>query len=208
MDTRMIKPVSSAKDKQRTYSEQMTRYNKAIRGEFYLEALLIDYAMLEDRLYAILYHMAFIANRKTLKIWKKTKPYLSSIVEKYNDPEEALTISAAKMNSKLKVVRCILRWASTTERSRLETPYLCALQHQCERLDIAVFLSILDKIEQWCSYRNEVIHALLNKNTDSLYSERKTQATCGMEYARFLDSQEKLIKRGNKIRKSVNAPNT
>lgn len=208
MDTRMIKPVSSAKDKQRTYSEQMTRYNKAIRGEFYLEALLIDYAMLEDRLYAILYHMAFIANRKTLKIWKKTKPYFSSIVEKYKDPEEALTISAAKMNSKLKVVRCILRWASTTERSRFETPYLCALKHQCERLDIAVFLSILDKIEQWCSYRNEVIHALLNKNTDSLYSELKTQATCGMEYARFLDAQEKLIKRGNKIRKSVNAPNT
>lgn len=130
MDTRMIKPVSSAKDKQRTYSEQMTRYNKAIRGEFYLEALLIDYAMLEDRLYAILYHMAFIANRKTLKIWKKTKPYLSSIVEKYKDPEEALAISAAKMNSKLKVVRCILRWASTTERSHFETPYLCALKHR------------------------------------------------------------------------------
>ena len=88
MDTRMIKPVSSAKDKQRTYSEQMTRYNKAIRGEFYLEALLIDYAMLEDRLYAILYHMAFIANRKTLKIWKKTKPYLSSIVEKYKEEQQ------------------------------------------------------------------------------------------------------------------------
>lgn len=208
MDTRMIKPVSSAKDKQRTYSEQMTRYNKAMCGEFYLEALFIDYAMLEDRLYATLYHMAFIANRKTPKIWKKTKPYLSSIVEEYKDSRETLTVSATTIKNKLKAVRCILRWASTTERNYLDNLYLCALKQQCESLDIAAFLEILNRIEQWCSYRNEVIHALLNKNIDSLYSELKTQAIRSMEYARFLDAQEKLIKKGNTIRKSVHAPNT
>ena len=50
MANRTIRPVTDNKDKQRTYSEQMGRYARATRGAFYLEALLIDYAMLEDRL--------------------------------------------------------------------------------------------------------------------------------------------------------------
>lgn len=51
MANRTIQPVTDNRDKQRTYSEQMGRYARAMRGAFYLEALLIDYAMLEDRLY-------------------------------------------------------------------------------------------------------------------------------------------------------------
>lgn len=47
MANRTIQPVTDNKDKQRTYSEQMGRYARAMRGAFYLEALLIDYAMLE-----------------------------------------------------------------------------------------------------------------------------------------------------------------
>lgn len=47
MANRMIQPVTGNKDKRRTYSEQMGRYARDMGGAFYLEALLIDYAMLE-----------------------------------------------------------------------------------------------------------------------------------------------------------------
>ena len=54
MGKRLIQPVSDNKDKQRTYTENMAKYKKAIAGEFFFEAMLIDYAMLEDRLRSFL----------------------------------------------------------------------------------------------------------------------------------------------------------
>lgn len=42
------------------------------------------------------------------------------------------------------------------------------------------------------------------KNLDSLSMELKAHAEKGMQLANFFDSQEKLLKRGNKIRKSAN----
>ena len=53
---RYIKPVADTMDKQNTYREWIGKYNKAIRYEFYYEAILIDYALLEDRLRSFLYY--------------------------------------------------------------------------------------------------------------------------------------------------------
>lgn len=64
----------------------------------------------------------------------------------------------------------------------------------------------LDEISEWCDYRNEVIHALLNKNTNSLDERLELQAEKGMELARFLDDQVKGVKKYNRIRKSINLP--
>ena len=66
MNTRLISPVTDNIDKQRTYREQMGRYKRAMQEGFYFEAMLISYATIEDRLFSMLYHMAFRKNRKTL----------------------------------------------------------------------------------------------------------------------------------------------
>ena len=41
--------------KEETYREVHKKYNKAIKEEFYFEAICIDYALLEDRLRSLLY---------------------------------------------------------------------------------------------------------------------------------------------------------
>ena len=58
-----ICPVSNNTDKQRTYKENCAKYKKAIQGEFYFEAMLISYAMLEDRLRSFLYHIGALKTR-------------------------------------------------------------------------------------------------------------------------------------------------
>ena len=65
---RMIKPVIDNADKQRTYREHKARYKKAMENEFYFEALLIDYALMEDRLRSMIYHMGFLRDRSCFKI--------------------------------------------------------------------------------------------------------------------------------------------
>ena len=46
----MIKPVTDNRDKQQTDIEQNEQLNKALENRFYFEAIMIEYAMLEDRM--------------------------------------------------------------------------------------------------------------------------------------------------------------
>ena len=77
------------------------------------------------------------------------------------------------------------------------------LKSEYEGLDIGGLLTTLDQIDAWRKYRNEIIHGLLNKNVTSVDSELKSKAETGMEYARFIDSQVKALKKKNVIRNKM-----
>lgn len=206
MGGRRIAPVADNTEKQATYKEQMQRFAKAMKEGFFFEAILIDYAMLEDRLRSMLYHAAFFANRKATGSWKKTKPYFQTFVHCYRDEKENKTLGVTNISGKIKVFRSMLRWISETEDGYQHDKYLKTLKNRCESMDIGALLDTLDAIRQWCDYRNEIVHALLNKNTASVYAELEAQAQNGMKYARLIDSQVRILKKGNLVRKSANAP--
>ena len=56
----LIKRVENNKNKGKTYSELIRKYNDAISNEFYGEAELIVYAFLEDRLRSFIYYSDLI----------------------------------------------------------------------------------------------------------------------------------------------------
>lgn len=201
-----IAPVENNKDKQKTYAEEMDRYKKAIHEDFFFEALLIDYAMLEDRLRSFLYHSAFIADRQTPKIWKKTSPYLKEFVSTYKRGKENETLGIMTISGKIKLVRSILLWASETTENCDNDRFKKTLKSRYESLDIGALLETLDLVEEWCRYRNEVIHSLLNKNITSLNEKLEEETIAGMKYARFIDAQIRILKKNDRIRRSVNAP--
>lgn len=67
----------------------MKKYNKAMSNGFYFEALLIVYAVLEERYRSFLYHSAVIASRESIKMdVKKTKTKIRNIVSKYGSIEK------------------------------------------------------------------------------------------------------------------------
>ena len=207
MSEHRIVPVADNREKQQTYKEQMQRYSKAMKDQFFFEAILIDYAMLEDRLRSMLYHAAFFANRDKAGCWKKTKPYFQTFVKQYKNEKENDTLGVTNISGKIKVIRSMLRWVSEVDATNVKDRYLLRLKNQCESMDIGAILEALDAIQEWCSYRNEIVHALLNKNTTSVYAELEAQAQNGMKYARLIDSQVRILKKGNAIRKSISAPN-
>lgn len=207
MGKRLIQPVSDNKDKQRTYAENMSKYKKAITGEFFFEAILIDYAMLEDRLRSFLYHIGLLKSRDSYKadnaiVISTIRP----IIAEYKGKDESDSVGITNISGKIKIVRCTLLWAANTEGIS-EDPYLTTLKSQYEvTLDIGDVLDKLNAIVKWCAYRNEVIHALLNKNTGSLMQDLPQQARRGMELARFMDDQVKKLKKGNVIRRRLRLP--
>ena len=103
---------------------------------------------------------------------------------------------------KRQIVRAILNWEETSNSSD-DDKVLKVFRSTLESLDIGGLVETLNDIESWCDYRNECIHSVMNKNMDSLGDEIAQKAVDGMKYARFLDSQIKLLKKGNHIRRSL-----
>lgn len=207
MGKRLIQPVSDNKDKQRTYAENMAKYKKAMTGEFYFEAMLIDYAMLEDRLRSFLYYIALLKDRESYKADNRfVKTRIKAIVAEHKDKDENDSLSISSISGKIKIVKSTLRWAINSCVTDND-PYLTILKKQYgDTLDVCDVLNRLSDISDWCAYRNEVIHALLNKNTGSLMKELPLQAERGMELARFMDDQVKKLKKGNVIRRKLKLP--
>ena len=65
----------SGQEKYRNYKEQFDRLNKALKNEFYLEAIFIEYAILEDRTESVLHHAglwdAYMKGKKMANIGTK-----------------------------------------------------------------------------------------------------------------------------------------
>lgn len=204
MSERKIAPVKDNKDKQRTYAREKARYYSAMKYGFYLEAMMIDYALLEDRLRSVLYHIGFLPNRRSTSVWKKARPYFTEIVKQNKTEKENDALGITNISSKIKIVRSVLLWVANTEGDYQDNKHLVLLKSRFEELDIDAFLYTIEEIEEWCSYRNEIVHALMNKNLESIESELKEKAEAGMRLANYIDSQERMIKKGNKIRKGIN----
>ena len=201
--TRQIKPVQDNNDKCQTFAYWKSRYKLAMNYGFYVEALVIDYALLEDRLKSFLFHIGVFNTRKSYKADnKKVKPDLYKILT-FNHEKNELRVNS--IQGKITIVRSVLKWCSETEGA--EGKYQCALKTQCESLDIGECLAVLDEIDCWRGYRTEVMHALINKNLESLDENIKLQAEKGMQLANRLDNQIKILKKGNRIRKALNLQN-
>ena len=201
MGTEQIDSVKNNQEKYKTYKEIMGRLSKAIRAGFYYEAILIEYALIEDRLISYLYHMGIIGEREKLKMGKKRKKELKPILLSYNQKADNLRL--ANISTKIMIVKTILLWAAETTDDLSRNRYLKTLKSRCESVDVDGIVEILDSLDKWRDYRNEIIHCLMSKNTYSIDSTLKEQVLNGREYARYLDAQLRIIKKGNVIRKAA-----
>ena len=201
MGTEQIDSVKNNQEKYKTYKEIMGRLSKAIRAGFYYEAILIEYALIEDRLISYLYHMGIIGEREKLKMGKKRKKELKPILLSYNQKVDNLRL--ANISTKIMIVKTILLWAAETTDDLSRNRYLKTLKSRCESVDVDGIVEILDSLDKWRDYRNEIIHCLMSKNTYSIDSTLKEQVLNGRDYARYLDAQLRIIKKGNVIRKAA-----
>lgn len=207
MSKRKIPPVKDNYEKQLTYSKLLARYNTAMKYQFYFEAMLIDYAMLEDRLLSFLYHAGVIEARSSDQVTdsKDVRPYLNYLNKRFHKKNKNLTIS--KICGKLDLIEAILDWVINEVGVVENSTYLKTLKSQCELLDLGLLKESVTEIKTWTEYRNEVVHAALNKNIDNLYVKLEQAAYRGMSLARTVDSQVKLLKKGNRIRRKLNLGN-
>ena len=202
MNERLIKPAENNIEKAYTYRQMKGRYSKAMSEKFYFEAMMIDYAMIEDRLRSFIYHIGGMNNRTSSKLDNKTsKVFLIPLYNGFCNKKSA-GVCLNNISTKYNLIRAVLSWVETTEGA--EGKYQQKLKFACESLDIDDVLNCMDELEKWCKYRNEVIHGLLNKNIISLNENLADKAEEGMKIATRVDSYVRVVRKGNIVRKSIN----
>ncbi|MBR3431803.1 MAG: hypothetical protein IKG87_17065 [Clostridia bacterium] len=196
-----IHPVESRKEKQTTYQEQIKQYQKAIQYGFYFEAVMIDYACLEDRLRYMLYYLGVLQKEDEYKVASPGSERVGcfrELLHQYISPDARMSISGIK--EKRQIVEAVFRFASEAEQPLPKTKTQSILWnalHDPERA--AEILMILSEIGDWCAYRNEIVHSLLNKKMDSLHEKLEDQARKGHDLFRKLDREVRWV-RQKKIR--------
>ena len=203
MAERLIQPVKDTKEKYYTYKKYISRHNMAVKEGFYFEALLIDYALMEDRLRSFLYHMGMLKTRDSFTIDVAYKKTIKSLVETYTVKGDSKGLGISSISGKMKIVRCITEWSSSVEMIHQSDRYEMLLKQHMEGVDADGLLSLLNNIGLWCKYRNEIIHSLLNKNLDSVDAEIAEKEKLGFDLACSLDNFVKAFERGNTIRRKI-----
>lgn len=217
---RVISPVETMQEKYETYRAEMARLKGALQQGFYFEAMLIEYALLEDRLRSFVYHAGLLQNRKAShllpgknavrkdfnRIAQRVKTWKLEDGKETGNTSNFERLSVNKISDKIFIVRTIVLWSSELESLPDESRYLQALRGQCESLDAAALLETLDGIDTWRMYRNEVIHSLMNKRMESVQQKLSEQVEQGVQLARQLDAQVTILKKNNRIRKAARLP--
>lgn len=141
--------------------------------------------------------------RNSLKLdnAKYSKTFLIDLYNQYTGRNNK-GLNLSNISTKYNPIRAVLNWVATIEGTGEK--FQQKLKFVCESLDIQDVFDCFDKLEKWCGYRNEIIHGLMNKNMDSLYSELALRAEEGMRLATRIDSYVAVVKKGHIIRKSIN----
>ena len=205
MATRRIQPVKNNEEKQVTYATYKSQLTRAIKYEFYLEAMMIEYAVLEDRMRSFIYHIGGLPNRTSPKInSKRTKGHLQRIVSEYRTPDEKDNLGITNITGKEKIIRCVLRWVLDDTKEVGDDKYLIMLNRQVnERIDIQELLNLLERIDDWCDFRNEVVHSLMNKSITSLNTQLSDRVLEGKQLSEEMAGHTAKIKYGNRIRRAA-----
>lgn len=217
---RVISPVETMQEKYETYRAEMAHLKGALQQGFYFEAMLIEYALLEDRLRSFVYHAGLLQNRKAShllpgknavrkdfnRIAQRVKTWKLEDGKETGNTSNFERLSVNKISDKIFIVRTIVLWSSELESLPDESRYLQALRGQCESLDAAALLETLDAIDTWRMYRNEVIHSLMNKRMESVQQKLSEQVEQGVQLARQLDAQVTILKKNNRIREAARLP--
>lgn len=211
--------IKTGKEKQEVYTKEYQRLSRALKEGFYLEAIFISYAIVEDRFIAFLNHAGIVSRQKgKLAINREILPFIRKLLGKKESDAVRIKDISIKMEIVQKLIQLTEEEAAlidekvkkTAEAKRIlylaNKGYMTSLQKQVAyTVDVSIVLDMFEKMNPWRDERNQLIHALLNKKMKSSEEARKECAVKGKELSRRIDDAlVKPFKKNNRIRKQFN----
>ena len=178
----LIKRVDDNQEKSKTYSVLISKYNEALKNGFYGEAELLVYAFLEDRLRAFIYYSNLLSS------------FNSNNVNENGEIIYGNKLDIKNISNKITIVENAIN--STSKKTCDMDPFEKDLKKiYTASIKAGEMKNRLNLIKKWCKYRNEIVHALFNKNLKDLRKGYEMHVKDGMELARYIDAQVKALKK-------------
>ena len=114
---RRIMPVTDHTDKQNTYKIHMEQYKKAMKYGFYFEAILIDYACLEDRLRAALYYIGLLQQESDYKVTANRSKRITAFKEIVHDYDAKANLGITSISGKRRIVTSVFSFARNSKNA-------------------------------------------------------------------------------------------
>ncbi len=182
----LIDPVQNDSEKRTVFNDHMKRYKQAMRSGCYLEALMIDYACLEDRLRYLLFYLGMLQSPLSGSIGsRRTAESYKGILDRYmQSGDRSIRHIAGKRN----LIRCIFLLVDENKPDQNNTVQKVLCTSLSDAIRVREALDLMKEIESWCDYRNAVVHDLMNKSVISLDEHLAEQAELGNKLFRRLDN--------------------
>ena len=197
-----ITAAANGEEKRNSYAIAKVNYKRAISGGFYGEALLIDYAIIEDRLKSLLYYSGAMIEKNDPKVEIDNPDFISAYSLTTDDDESGNStdvISVRDISKKIIIIECMLK--KLEKYSGDDEYYLLMKRAMGSDEIIKTFRTKISKLKkEWLPCRNEIIHGLVNKNVGDLYEKYQNICDRGMEYADYFDNRIRAFKDHANIR--------
>jgi hypothetical protein len=180
--------VKNNKEKGNTYKNMFARFKKAIKNEFYFEAIFIDYAMLEDRLTSFLKYLGIVI--PSIDRLRINDNYYNSINNLFNDYNNS-KLEINNISVKINLIKYLIK---SYKLNSLEKYNLNNLRPVIESININTLETTLNELEGWIIKRNNLIHDLMEKEISSINDNLSDVAESGNLYVRSIDTQVSKIK--------------
>lgn len=190
-----IPRVNTGARKNDTYKKLFDRYTKAVKSEFYLETIVLEYAMIEDRFTEILRTLGLITLNKNESQYIPVDGLATDLFRLVNPNKKEIKQhgSFGSISSKIKVIKALAK-------EKRECPEALQLQRECvlaanetagvkkDGTRSMAILLLIRKIEEWNTIRNQYIHALYNKDFEQAMAMLPETSKQGIVLAREIDS--------------------
>lgn len=208
--------VKNNTERKINYTREYKRYNTAIKNDFYLEAIAIVYAIIEDRLVSFLHHAGIVSrNNDNLKVTGATYPYIRRLMGK----DDIAPIRIKDISVKMELIALLLKMdeIQALEIDDEVEQFVDAYQKKgiarkgymhdiycqiCRSINREKVQQLFLEFNPWRETRNKLIHALLNKTAKSSDTAKEECARAGYMMSRqFDDYLAKPFSKNNMIRK-------
>ena len=191
-----IKVCENNESKRKTSGSLRTDTKIALCTGGFSEAILNEYAFIEDRFKSILFHVGILLPRNSAEI--STNVLNGTLREKLEGRKHKQKIKITTISAKIRVTTAFLKTAAKMTSDGLgNVPLIYAVCRNKEILGQESLLQIR-KISNWLKIRNEIIHASYDKDLDDLKAKTKEVAEQGQKLCKWLDAFSKRIRRAAK----------
>ena len=159
--------------KYETYKNEMINLDKSIKYGFYLEAISISYAAIEDRLNSFLVNIGLVNNKDKLKVNKRFNYLYKFLLGK----EENERNKISNISEKIDVIKALFLYSSNNEAAQelikvKDIKYFNDLIDTINKLNKKLLLSTLEELNNIIKVRNVLIHALLNRRVEDSFKNK------------------------------------